>query len=193
MITRPFFGRQKEKSMKNKSKEKYKFTVQTKITPEIYINFAKFDTFMLKKRWFFPTFIAVCSIVMAATLYMKGMLLLAVTAGIVAIAFPVNYFNTFRKIMKENTRYAPRGAVIDDYLVNLTEEGFEIYSEEEEAECLWSDIHAAYRLSNCIALYIKKDQSFLISQFNEKRYEQIWAFICDHAGNKAKDRQSSMF
>ena len=179
--------------MKNKAREKYKFTVQTKITPEIYINFAKFDTFMLKKRWLLPAFVGIAFITLAATLYMMHLLLLCVTAGIVAIAFPMIYFNTFRKIMKENTHYAPRGAVIDDYLVNMTDDGFEIYSEEEQAECTWADMEAAYRLSNCIALYIKKDKPFLISQFNERRYEQIWAFICEHAGNKAKDRQSSVF
>ena len=179
--------------MKNKAKEKYKFTIQTKITPEIYINFAKFDTFALRKRWFLPAFVGISAATLALTLFMMNLLLLCVTAGIVAVAFPAIYFNTFRKIMKENTRYAPRGAIIDDYLVNLTDEGFEIYSEEEQAECTWEDMHAAYRLSNCIALFIKKDQSFLISQFNEKRYEQIWEFICEHAGNKAKDRQSSMF
>ena len=179
--------------MKNKAREKYKFTIQTKITPEIYKNFARFDTFMLKKRWILPAFVGVCGVTLAAIMFMMNMLLLCVTAAIVAVAFPVNYFNTFRNIMKRNTNYAPRGAVIDDYLVNLTDDGFEIYSEEEQAECAWTDMQAAYRLSNCIALYLNKDKSFLISQFNEKRYEQIWEFICEHAGAKAKDRQSAMF
>jgi len=184
---------QKETKMKFNTKEKYKFTIKTKITPEIYTNFAKFDTFMLKKRWLFPAFISVCGFLLAGTLYMMDLALLAAVGVIVGVAFPVNYFNTFRNIMKRNTHHAPRGTVIDDYLVSLTEEGFEVYSEEEQAECTWADLKNAYRLSNCIALYIDKDKSFLISQFNEKRYEEIWTFICEHAGNKAKDRQSSVF
>lgn len=179
--------------MKNKTKDKYKFTIKTKITPEIYINFAKFDTFMLKKRWILPVLIAAAALALSASLFMTQMNLLAIAAAIVAIAFPVIYFNTFRNIMKDNTHRAPRGAVIDDYLVSLTDEGFEVYSEEEEAECTWIDMKAAYRLSNCIALFIDKDKAFLISQFNEPRYERIWSFICEHAGNKARDRQSSIF
>ena len=123
---------------------------------------------------------------------MKQMNLLAIAAMIFTVAIPVLFYTTFQNIMRRNTHNAPRGAVIDDYLVSLTEEGFEIYSEEEQADCTWADMKAAFRLSNCIALYITKDRSFLISQFNEKRYEEIWAFICSHSGNKAKDRRSAV-
>lgn len=178
--------------MKIKDKDKYKFTIQTKITPEIYKNFARFDTFILKKRWGFPAFFFLVFAALCATLFMKQMNFFAMTSAVIAIAFPVIYFNTFNRIMRDNTGNAPYGAIIDDYLVTLTDDGVEIYSEEETAECTWESLRAAYLLYNCIALYIEKDKPFLISQFNEPRYEKIWAYICEKAGSKAKDRRSSI-
>ena len=178
--------------MKTKLKDKYKFTIQTKITPEVYRNFAKFDTFMVRKRWVFPVVVCSVLLVIAAMFFAAHMNLLAVTSAAFALVYAVAFFNTFSRIMRDNTHNAPRGAVIDDYLVSLTDEGVEIYSEEEQATCTWEELHAAYLLSDCIALYLKKDKSFLITEPSKKRFASIWDYVCQCAGSKARDRRSSV-
>jgi len=178
--------------MKTKAKDKYKFTIQTKITPEVYRNFARFDTFILRKRWGFPLFVALCLLALAGIFYMTQMELLAAVSIIFTVALAVIYFRTFSRIMDDNTHHAPYNAVIDTYIVSLTDEGLEVYSEQEQAECTWEELHAAYLLSNCIALFLKKDQSFLITEADPKRFAAIWDFICDRAGRKAKDRRSAI-
>ena len=178
--------------MKTKTKDKYKFTIQTKITPEVYRNFARFDTFVLKKRWAFPLFGVLCLLALAGIFYMTQMGLLAVISAVFAVAFVIIYFRTFSQIMQDNTHNAPYNAVIDTYIVSLTDEGLEVYSEQEQAECTWDELYAAYLLSNCIALFLKKEQSFVITESDPKRFAAIWDFICDRAGHKAKDRRSAV-
>lgn len=178
--------------MKTKTKDKYKFTIQTKVTPAVYRNYAKFDTFVLRKRWIFPVFILACMLALAGTFYMTRMNFLAVFSALIGIVFFVVYFRTFFRIINDNTRHAPYDAVIDTYIVSLSEDGVEVYSQQEQAESSWADLRAAYLLSDCIALELNKERTFLITEPNPKQFAAIWEYICQCAGKKAKDRRSSI-
>lgn len=180
----------------NKTKDKYKFTIHTKVTPEIYRNFAKFETFTLRKRWIFPLFIACNFLLLAGIFYMakNGLVsnILAVVSVIFGIGIPIIYFRTFARIIRDNTHNAPYDAVIDSYMVSLTDEGVEFYSETEQAECTWEQLFAAYCLSNCIVLCPAKGNYFLVTEPDPKRFQTIWDYICDRSGRKAKDRRSAI-
>ena len=148
-------------------------TVQSKITPEIFREFAYFDIFSHQKRWRGPVVFAfiltlAAAIVLSRADSTRGAGLLGGVLLTVGLGLPLVYFvNFFISVGKRARMFT--GTVVA-YTVALGEEGVLVTKNGQNALYPWDKVFRVYRLEESVALYVDPAHAFLLTG----RLDSIW-------------------
>lgn len=158
-------------------------TLQSKITPDIFREFAYFDIFSHQKRWRGPLLFALILTLAAAIVFTRadstrGAGLLGGVLLAVGLGLPLVYFGSFFLSVRKQARVFT-GTVVA-YTVELTEAGAKVTKDGQEAIYDWSRMFGAYRLGGSVALYVDPRHAFLLTG----PLDSIWARVTAHLPEK---------
>lgn len=169
------------------------YTVQARITPEIFQEFAWFDLLRQQRRWRAPLLFAVimaafaCICFLAAPRVRGAALLGGVLLG-VGIVLPLGWLLSFwlslrAEVKKRRLTQAPLA-----YTLRLTDQGLGVSNETEQANFSWSQLHRVCRLRRCICLYAAPHKAFLLPAGGGDEADHLWQDICRQVpGEKVRD------
>ena len=155
--------------------------IQCGITPEIFREFAVFDTMRRQKRWRGPALFAAMMTAFACVCFAQrgrheqavliGGVLLAVGLGL-----PAAYFiSFFLSVGKRAKQLKPDGANVA-YTVTLSPESAAVTDGKQRAEYAWKDIVFAYRIRKSTCLYVAANRAYLLPA-GDRHDEECWALI----------------
>lgn len=167
------------------------FRVESRITPEIFQEFAIFDTLRRQKRYRGPLLFALIMIGFSVICFTQvgrreqAGLLGGVLAS-VGILLPAVYILTFLFSVRKRARQLER-AKTPAYTVELSNKKVTAAAGEERAEYRWNKILYVYRLRRSICLYIAANRAYILPA-GDGGDDELWALICGHIPeNKRKD------
>ena len=163
-------------------------TVYTKLDDKTFRRFVCFDTFIARKKWILPAAftLAMTALAVIALLLRKeqsGMIAAVLLA--VGIGLPLACIGGF--LIRVNRQAAGAGLkpARPVYTVTLLEEGVRTVNEgqEDPQEADWQSIHRAYRIKDCVCLYVTAQKAFLLpSKQADAPDKEVWEFIREHLG-----------
>lgn len=167
------------------------FRVESRITPEVFREFAIFDTLRRQKRYRGPLLFALIMIGFAVVCFTQvgrreqagllGGVLLSV-----GIFLPAVYILTFLYSVKKRAKQLER-AKTPAYTIELSNKKVTAAAGEERAEYRWNKILYTYRLRRSICLYIAANKAYILPS-GDGGDDELWALICGHIPeNKRKD------
>ena len=155
--------------------------IPCRITPEIFREFAVFDTMRRRKRWKGPALFAAMMTAFACVCFAQrgrqeqavliGGVLLAVGLGLPAVYF-LSFFSSVRKKAKQlkldNANVA--------YTVAVSPESVAVTDGKQRAEYAWGDIVSVYRIRQSTCLYVADNRAYLLPA-GDRNDEACWALI----------------
>lgn len=169
------------------------YTVQARITPEIFQEFAWFDLLRQQKRWRAPLLfiglmsVFACVCFLAAHRVRGAGLLGGVLLG-VGIVLPMGWLLSFCLSLRAETKKRKLAQAPIAYTLRLTEQGLGVSNETEQANFPWSQLHRACRLRGCICLYAAPRRAFLLPVEAGDTDDRLWQDICRQlSGEKVRD------
>lgn len=176
-------------------------TISSRIDTKTFRNFAIFDTLIRQKRYRSPAIFTGIMLFFACICYiMNGRAEQAVLLGNVllgiGIILPAVYFGTFFFSVNSQSKKMKLDPPKHVYTVTMTEdeEGISIVTPTGEGGTLrvkWNNLHAVYRVKDCIYLFVSPRQAFLLpdNQGNVSP-DELWNFLSEHtAKEKLFDRR----
>lgn len=178
-------------------------TVSSRVDTKTFRNFAVFDTLIRQKRYRSPVIFTGIMLVFACICYfMNGRAEQAVLLGNVllgiGVILPTVYFGTFFFSVNSQSKKMKLDPPKHVYTVTMTdaEEGISIVTPTGEGGTLrikWANLFAAYRVKDCIYLFVSPRQAFLLpdNQANVTP-DELWDFLGEHvAKEKLTDRRKA--
>lgn len=158
------------------------FRVQSRITPEVFREFAVFDTLRRQKRWRGPLVFALIMLGFAAVCFTQtgrreqagllgGVLL---TVG---IWLPAVYILVFLHSVNQKAKQLQKLKNKAAYTVELSGEGVTVTALGEQTRYAWDGIVLAYRLRRCICLYIAANRGYILPT-GDGGDDALWELIC---------------
>ena len=159
------------------------YTVQARITPEIFQEFAWFDLLRQQKRWRTPllfllimsAFSAVCFLTAGRV---RGAALLGGVLLGVGIILPLGWLLSFYLSLRAETKKLKLARAPVAYTLRLTNQGLAVSTETEKADFPWSQLHRACRLRRSICLYAAPRRAFLLPSEPGDAGDRLWGEIC---------------
>lgn len=165
--------------------------LEARVTPEVFREFAFFDTFRRQKRWKGPVLFALIMGGFAAVCFALresreqavfiGTVLLVVGLGLPA-AYVLSFFLSVRR--QEKALKAAGSPVA--YRLRLEEEGLSARQGEQEERCPWNQVVEAWRLRRCMCVYVDEGRAYLLPPRDEEEGERLWAFLTGHLPGKTR-------
>lgn len=169
------------------------YTVQARITPEIFQEFAWFDLLRQQRRWRAPLLFAGimaafgCVCFPAAQRVRGAALLGGVLLG-VGIVLPLGWLLSFYLSLRAEGKKLKLAQAPAAYTLRLSDQGLRVSNEKEQADFSWSQIHRVCRLRRCICLYAAPHRAFLLPTGSGDEGDRLWRDICQRVpGEKVRD------
>lgn len=169
------------------------YTVQARITPEIFQEFAWFDLLRQQRRWRAPLLFAgimavfACICFLAASRVRGAALLGGVLLG-VGIVLPLGWLLSFYLSLRAEAKKRRLTQAPAAYTLRLTDQGLGVSNETEQANFSWSQLHRVCRLRRCICLYAAPHKAFLLPTEGGDEADHLWQDICCQVpGEKVRD------
>lgn len=168
--------------------------IQSRITPEVFREFAVFDTMYRQKRFLRPLVFTVIMAGFAAVCFSQrgqrpqaallGGVLLAVGLGLPLVYFFTFLYSVYKQAKQLKGKKAPLA-----YTVELSPERVTVTAGEQRQEYRWEDILYVYRIRRSSCLYISANRAYLLPAADDGREEEKrWDLISDHIpAEKRKD------
>ena len=168
-------------------------TIPVKLDEKTFKRFARFDMFILRKKWIRPAvfFLIMTAFAFAALLIgreQSGMI--AAVLLVIGLGLPLVYFGSFFaqvNVQVERHKLDPPRRV---YTVRLSREGVNVVNDQKDEPPLdvpWKDVQAAFRAKGCVYLYVNAARAFLLPDGQaDADPAALWALIEKHMGAKAK-------
>lgn len=182
--------------MKPDNKE---ITVSVKLDEKTFKRFARFDMFILRKKWIRP---AVFSLILMAFAFVALLLrkeqsgLIAAVLLVVGIGLPLVYIGTFLSQVNMQAARAKLKPARSVYSVTMRDEGVRIVNNqkaEEPQEVSWKSIHQAFRRKRCIYLYVTPAKAFLLPAGQADAPDpEVWDYLTRHLG-AARCKEGGLF
>lgn len=158
--------------------------IQSRITPEVFREFALFDTMVRQKRFLRPlVFAAILAGFACVCFSQRGQRPQAVLLGGVLLAvglgLPLVYFLTFFYSVYKQAKGLKRKKAPLAYTVELSPEQVTVTAGEQRVEYPWEGILRVYRIRHSICLYISDNRAYLLPAADEREEEKRWAFLCE--------------
>jgi len=139
--------------------------VPARITPQVFRQFALFDTFYLQKRWKLPLIFALimsalAGLCLAFREQKEGAVLLGVVLLLVGLGLPLVYFlNYWLSLRQQLARMVPDRIA---YTLRLEPGGIQVTAGSQKASYSWEAVYMAYRASGCVYLYVEERRAYLL-------------------------------
>lgn len=156
--------------------------IRSRITPEVFREFALFDTMYRQKRYRRPLLFAAILAVFACICFTQqsrngqavllGAVLLAVGLGLPAAYILFFLYSVHKKSKQLDLKNAPEA-----YTVTLTPELVVVTAGKERAEYTWKEILYAYRIRHSTCLYVGANRAYLLPRSDRREEDRRWALI----------------
>lgn len=167
-----------------------KITIPVKLDEKTFKRFARFDMFILRKKWLRPAvfFLIMTVFAFAALLVRKeqsGMI--AAVLLVIGIGLPLVYAGSFfsQVNMQAVSRKLKPARYV--YTVILGEEGVTAKDNgknEETPVIPWEKVQKAFRKKECIYLYVAAAKAFLLPAGQADVPDgEVWEFLKEHLGS----------
>lgn len=163
----------------------------SRVSPEVFHDFALFDAFRRQKRWrgpalfaaIFSAFAIVC-FTLGRDLPQSGLIggvLLVVGWGL-PLFYVLNFLHSVDAQSKRLRLEQRRPA----YTVRLDEAGIKVEQNGQKAAWPWEELTAVYRLEQCVCLYPTARNAFLLpdEENSHRDVERAWELIRAHLGQE---------
>ena len=163
--------------------------IPVRLDEKTFRRFARFDMFILRKKWIRPVVFALILIAFAfvALLTRKaqsGMIAAVLLA--VGLGLPVVYFGTFISQVNMQALRQKLKPARNVYTVTLRENGILVENnqkKEDPLEMPWEKIQRAFRKKKCIYLYVSPVKAFLLPDGQaDVPDSEVWQYPTDHLG-----------
>ena len=163
--------------------------IPVRLDEKTFRRFARFDMFILRKKWIRPVVFALILIAFAfvALLTRKaqsGMIAAVLLA--VGLGLPVVYFGTFISQVNMQALRQKLKPARNVYTVTLRENGILVENnqkKEDPLEMPWEKIQRAFRKKKCIYLYVSPVKAFLLPDGQaDVPDSEVWQYLTDHLG-----------
>lgn len=166
--------------------------VQSRITPEVFREFAVFDTFYRQKRFLRPLVFTAIMAGFAAVCFAQrgqrqqagllGGVLLAVGLGLPIVYFLTFFYSVYKQARQLKGKKAPLA-----YTVELSPDQIAVTAGEQRQEYRWEDILYVYRIRHSTCVYISRSRAYLLPADDDGREEEKrWALLCEHVSDKKR-------
>lgn len=173
--------------------ERNALLIQSRITPEVFREFALFDTMYRQKRYRGPLLFAAILAVFACICFTQqgrndqaillGAVLLAVGLGL-----PAAYILMFLSSVSKKAKQLKLANAPAAYTVTLSPELVVVTAGEQRAEYAWKDILYVYRIRHSICLYVSANRAYLLPAASQREEDKRWALILERVPpEKRKD------
>ena len=157
-------------------------SVQAKITPEVFREFALFDTMYRQKRYRGPLLFAVILTVFACICFsQQGRREQAVLLGgvllTVGFGLPLAYILIFLSSVSTKAKQLKLSSSPVAYTVSLSPETVVVTDGEQRAEYAWKDIVCAYRIKRSVCLYVGDNRAYLLPIAGQQEETERWSLI----------------
>ena len=163
--------------------------IPVKLEEKTFKRFARFDMFVLRKKWVRP---AVFSLILIAFAFaalltrkqQSGMI--AAVLLVVGLGLPLVYFGTFVSQVNMQALRQKLNPPKKVYTVTLRENGIHVENnrkKEEPLEMPWENIQMAFRKKDCVYLYVSPVKAFLLPAGQASVPDsEVWRFLIDRLG-----------
>lgn len=160
-------------------------SLEARITPKVFREFAFFDTFCRQKRWKGPALFALIMGGFAAVCFvLQGMKAQAALIGtvlvVVGLGLPAAYVLSFFLSVRRQEKVLKGAGCPVAYRLRLEEGGLSVRQGEKEELYPWDKVAQARRLKHCLCVYVDEKRAFLMPPQDEKEEELLWAFLTAH-------------
>lgn len=165
--------------------------IQSRITPEVFREFALFDTMYRQKRYRGPVLFAAILTAFACICFTQqsrndqavllGAVLLAVGLGL-----PTAYILFFLHSVHQKSKQLDLKNAPVAYTVKLSPELVVVTAGKERAEYTWKDILYVYRIQHSTCLYVGANRAYLLPLSDQREEDRRWALISQRV-EKRKD------
>ena len=157
-------------------------SIQSKITPKVFREFALFDTMHRQKRYRGPLLFAVILAVFAGICFsQQGRHEQAVLLGsvllTVGLGLPLAYILIFLSSVRTKAKQLKLGNAPAAYTVSLSPEAVVVTDGEQRAEYVWKDIVYAYRIKWSTCLYVGANRAYLLPIASQQEEAEQWSLI----------------
>lgn len=160
--------------------------VQSRITPEIFREFAIFDTLYRRKQYRRPLVFALIQLTFAFVCFLmrqraEQAVLLGVILLIIGLGLPAVYILSFLRSVHFKAKQLGLASAPYVYTVRLTPEKITVADGRRKAEYPWEAVKYAYRLQRSICLYVSESRAYLLpTAERETEEERRWAAVAEH-------------
>lgn len=159
------------------------YTIQSRITPKIFQEFAWFDLLRQQKRWRAPLLFTLILSAFAGVCFLAGdqirgaALLGGVLLG-VGLILPLGWLLSFYLSVQAEAKKLRLAQAPVAYTLRLTSRELTASNDKERASFPWSQIHRACRLHSVICLYVSPRRAFLLPTGPQGEGDRLWRDIC---------------
>lgn len=166
--------------------EKYamdqRLRIQSNITPEVFREFALFDTMGRQKRYKGPALFAAVMAAFTCICFTQAgrrehaLLLGGVLLG-VGVLLPAAYILSFLLSVRSKARLLKK-VKKPAYAVELSPEGVTVTAGGQRSVYGWADIPHVYRIRRSTCLYVAADRAYLLPVQEDD--DRLWQMLCVH-------------
>lgn len=154
-------------------------TVQARITPEIFQEFAWFDLLRHRKRYRAPLLFALIMAVFAGVCLLaagrvRGAGLLGGVLLGVGLVLPLGWLLSFHFSVRTEAKRLKLAQAPVAYTLRLTAQGLGVSNEKETAQFSWDQLHRVCRLRRCVCLYATPGRAFLLPTGGGEEDDRLW-------------------
>lgn len=173
-------------------------TVPVKLDEKTFKRFARFDMLYLRRRWVRPAVFALILTAFAFVALLSGKKEAATIAAVllvIGLGLPIVYIGSFLSqvnLQAVRQRLGKEGRRVYD--IRLTDAEIIVVNRsktDERVTLPWKDVKQAFRVKNCIYLYVHAARAFLIPDGQASASpDAVWSFITGHMPpEKCKDKR----
>ena len=164
-------------------------TIPVRMDEKTFKRFARFDMFILRKKWIRPAvfFLIMTAFAFAALLIGKeqsGMI--AAVLLVIGIGLPLVYAGSFLSQVNMQAVSRKLKPAREVYTVSLREEGVTVKDgrkDEETPVIPWDKVQQAFRRKGCIYRYVTAAKAFLLPAGQaDATDDEVWSFLKEHMG-----------
>lgn len=135
-------------------------TLEARVTPEVFREFAFFDTFRRQKRWRGPALFALIMGGFAAVCFAlresrEQAVLIGTVLLVVGLGLPAAYVLSFYLSVRRREKALKAAGCPVAYRLRLEEEGLHVRQGEREERFPWEGMEGAWRLKRCLCVYVE--------------------------------------
>ena len=161
-------------------------SVKVILNGEIFRRFAIFDSLIRSRRLRLVLVFAGIMLFFAGVVFTfrhlaEGAGLLAGTLAGVGVFLPIVYLGVFLRSVRLHIFQHGLSEGKHVYTLNLSNQpdGIRVQNDTEQAQYRWGSIYGAYRIRDCICLYIITNRAFLLpDSMIEGGPDKLWNFLC---------------